>query len=82
MAIKCVLLDANNILITEVEEVMGETGEPDCKFINPYLFNSVDNMKPWLEASDQTEYMLRSENILTIADPTEEVIKRYKELTL
>ena len=82
MAIKCVLLDSNNILITEVEEVMGETGEPDCKFINPYLFNSVDNMKPWLEASDQTEYMLRSENILTIADPTEEVIKRYKELTL
>ena len=81
MAIKCVLLDANNILITEVEEVMGETGEPDCKFINPYLFNSVDNMKPWLEASDQTEYMLRSENILTIADPTEEVIEKYKELT-
>ena len=81
MAIKCVLLDATNILITEVEEVMGETGEPDCKFINPYLFNSVDNMKPWLEASDQTEYMLRSENILTIADPTEEVIEKYKELT-
>ena len=82
MAIKCVLLDANNILITEVEEVMGETGEPDCKFINPYLFNSLDNMKPWLEASDQTEYMLRSEDILTIADPSPEVIKKYKELTL
>ena len=82
MAIKCVLLDATNILITEVEEVMGETGEPDCKFINPYLFNSLDNMKPWLEASNQTEYMLRSEDILTIAEPTEEVIKRNKELTL
>ena len=37
MAIKCVLLDANNTLITEVEEIMAETGEPDCKFINPYL---------------------------------------------
>ena len=82
MAIKCVLLDATNILITEVEEVMGETGEPDCKFINPYLFNSLDNMKPWLEASNQTEYMLRSEDILTIADPSPEVIKKYKELTL
>ena len=82
MAIKCVLLDANNILITEVEEVMGETGEPDCKFINPYLFNSLDNMKPWLEASNQTEFMLRSEDILTIAEPTEEEIKKYKEHTL
>ena len=82
MAIKCVLLDANNTLITEVEEIMAEQGEPDCKFTNPYLFNSVDNMKPWLEASNQTEYMLRSEDILTIAQPTEEVIKKYKELTL
>ena len=81
MAIKCVLLDANNTLITEVEEIMGEPGEPDCKFINPYLFNSVDNMKPWLEASNQTEFMLRSDNILTIAEPTQEVIDRYTELT-
>ena len=81
MAIKCVLLDANNTLITEIEEIMAEPGEPDCKFINPYLFNSVDNMKPWLEASNQTEFMLRSEDILTIAEPTKEVIKKYKELT-
>ena len=38
-------------------------------------------MKPWLEASKQTEFMLRSEDILTIAEPTEEVIEKYKELT-
>ena len=81
MAIKCVLLDANNILITEVEEIMAEPGEPDCKFINPYLFNSIDDMTPWLEASNQKEYMLRSEDILTIAEPTQEVIDRYTELT-
>jgi len=82
MAIKCVLLDANNTLITEVEEIMTEPGEPDCKLINPYLFNSIDNMKPWIGATNQKEFMLRSEDILTIAQPTEEVIKKYKELTL
>jgi len=82
MAIKCVLLDASNTLITEVEEIMTEPGEPDCKLINPYLFNSIDNMKPWIGASNQKEFMLRSEDILTIAQPTEEVIKKYKELTL
>ena len=81
MAIKCVLLDANNTLITEVEEIMAEPGEPDCKFINPYRFIDIDNMSPWLTASDQKEYMLRSEDILTIAEPTEEVIEKYKELT-
>ena len=81
MAIKCVLVDIDNVLITEVVEVMAELGEPDCKFINPYRFYDIDNMSPWITASNQTEFMLRSEDILTIADPTPEVIKRYKELT-
>tara|TARA_B100001109_G_scaffold255191_1_gene257124 strand:- start:53 stop:301 length:249 start_codon:yes stop_codon:yes gene_type:complete len=81
MAIKCVLVDIDNVLITEVVEVMAEPGEPDCKFINPYRFYDVDNMTPWIKASNQTEFMLRSEDILTIADPTPEVIEKYKELT-
>ena len=81
MSIKCVLVDVDNVLITEMVEVMGELGEPDCKFINPYRFYDVDNMTPWLKASNQTEYMLRSSDILTIAEPTQEVIEKYKELT-
>ena len=81
MAIKCVLVDVDNVLITEVEEVMAELGEPNCKFINPYRFIDIDNMTPWLTASNQTEFMLISEDILTIAEPTEEVIEKYKELT-
>ena len=81
MAIKCVLVDVDNVLITEVVEVMAEEGEPDCKFINPYRFIDIDNMSPWIQASNQTEFMLRSEDILTIADPTDEVIARYTELT-
>ena len=71
----------DNVLITEVVEVMAEEGEPDCKFINPYRFIDIDNMTPWIQASNQKEYMLRSEDILTIADPTPEVIEKYTELT-
>ena len=82
MAIKCILVNVDNVLISEVEEVMAEEGEPDCKLINPYRFFDEENMKPWVQASNQTEYMLRSEDILTIADPSPEVIKKYKELTL
>ena len=81
MAIKCVLVDVDNVLITEVVEVMAELGEPDCKFINPYRFVDIDNMTPWIQASNQNEFMIRSEDILTIADPTEEIIDKYKELT-
>ena len=79
--VKCVLLDVDNVIITEIEEVMPEPGEPDCRLVNPYLFVSEDDMKPWVQASNQKEYMLRSEDILTIADPTQEVIDKYIELT-
>ena len=79
--IKCLLLDVDNVIISEVEEVGAEIGEPDCKLINPYLFESIDEMKPWPKATDQTELMIRSDSILTIADPSKEVIAKYLELT-
>ena len=80
--IKCVLLNAHCTLITEVVEVDAEIGDPNCKLIKPYVFNSIDDMVPWkADITNQTEFMIRSEDILTIADPTNEVIERYTELT-
>ena len=38
-------------------------------------------MEPWVKASNQTEYMIRSSDILTIADPSSEVIEAYLKLT-
>tara|TARA_Y100001938_G_scaffold137261_1_gene201196 strand:+ start:399 stop:653 length:255 start_codon:yes stop_codon:yes gene_type:complete len=79
--IKCLLLDVDNVIISEVEEVGADIGEPDCKLIKPYLFESIDEMKPWPKATNQTELMIRSDSILTMADPTQAVIDRYLELT-
>ena len=79
--IKCLLLDVDNVIISEIEEVGADVGEPDCKLINPFLFESIDNMKPWPKATDQKELLIRSDNILTMADPTKAVINRYLELT-
>jgi len=80
--IKCVLIDVDNVLISEVVELDAEIGDPNCKLINPYLFNSIDDMKPWKsDITNQTEFMIRSEDILTIADPTGAVADRYIELT-
>ena len=80
--IKCVLVDVDTVLISEVVEMDAELGDPNCKLINPYLFNSIDDMKPWkAEITNQTEFMIRSEDILTIADPTGPVMDRYTELT-
>ena len=81
--IKCVLIDVDNVVVAEVVEMDAEIGDPNCKLIKPYLFNSIDDMKPWkYEITNQTEFMIRSEDILTIADPSSAVIEKYQELTL
>jgi hypothetical protein len=79
--VKCVLINVDTVLIAEVVEVMAELGDPNCKLINPYRFYSEDDMKPWPEVTNQTEILMRSEDILTIADPTPEIVEKYLKLT-
>ena len=79
--IKCILVDVDHVLISQVEEVDAELGNPNCKLTNPVVFESLEKMKPLVEASKDTVFMIRSEDILTIADPTPEVIAKYKEIT-
>jgi len=79
--VKCILLNVDNVLITEIEEVQSELGEPDCKLINPYQFFGEDDMRPWPSMVDQNELMIHSNNILTIADPIPEIIEKYLKLT-
>ena len=79
--VKCLLLKVDTVLITEIIEVGSVLGEPDCKLINPYEFFDVDTMKPWPEITNQSELMIHSDSILTIVDPTPEIIEKYLELT-
>jgi hypothetical protein len=79
--VKCILIGVDVILITEIVELMADIGEPDCKLINPYRFYDLNKMEPWVQSSNQKEYMVRSSDILTIADPSPEVIEKYLELT-
>ena len=71
--IKCVLIDVDNVVVAEVVEMDAEIGDPNCKLIKPYLFNSIDDMKPWKsEITNQTEFMIRSEDLslIHISEPT------------
>jgi hypothetical protein len=84
--IKCLLVDIDNVLISEVEEVMADIGDADCKLINPYRLNvnfetDEQTMTPWPAGTVQNEIMLRSSDILTIAEPTKEIIEKYLKLT-
>ena len=80
-AIEMVTPGHNNYNFSHIGIIV-ELGDPNCKLVNPYLFISIDNMKPWKsDITNQTEFMIRSEDILTIADPTGTVVDRYIELT-
>ena len=84
--VKLVLFKVDTVLITEVVELDAELGDPNCKLIKPLEWKKNENddgysLVTWIGATNQTELMLRSEDILTIADPTPEVIEKYLELT-
>lgn len=80
--IKVILLTSNAVLISEIEEVGADIGEPDCKLINPYVINQSSlSMEPWLlNITTQSEFMISSDKILTISDPIEELTKKYNSL--
>ena len=80
-AVKCLLVDVDNVLISEVVEVDAELGDPNCRLVNPYRFLGEGKFEPWPKATNQRELMIRSEDILTIADPTPEVVEEYLKLT-
>ena len=78
--IKCVLFKNDTVLITQIEEVEAELGDPNCKLINPYQFFTEEDLKPWPEITNQSEIMVNSDSILTIVDPKPEVVRKYLEL--
>ena len=79
---KLILLTNNQILISKIEEVSSELGEPDCKLIEPFVFNEVDQtLSPWLvEVCSQNTFMIHSDKILTIADPKPTLLEKYQNL--
>lgn len=79
--IKCLLLKVDTVIVTEIEEIVADLGEPNCKLIKPYEVNSEHELVPWPEITDQTELMIHSDSILTIVDPREEIIEKYLKLT-
>ena len=79
--IKCILIDVDNVLISEIEEVDAALGDPNCKLTKPYRFYGDGKLEPWPKGTNDTELMLRAEDILTIVDPTPELIEQYLELT-
>ena len=80
--IKILLLKNKTVLITEIEEVGADVGEPDCKLINPVEILDTEPLqfKKWLhDYTTQTTTMIQSESILTIVDPHKIIEDDYKK---
>jgi hypothetical protein len=80
--LKLLVLTNNQILITQIEEVSTDLGEPDCKLIEPFILNQSDlSLSPWLvDYSTQNTFMIHSDKILTIADPNGKLKDKYESL--
>ena len=81
--VKIVHLTTNQILITELAEVAAVVpGEPDCKMINPFTIKEDQTLEPWLlNVTKDAIFMISSDKILTLADPTPTLLEKYIDLT-
>ncbi len=79
--LKLLVLMNNQILLTQIDEVSTELGEPDCKLVEPFVVTPTGELVPWLiEYTTQNSYMIHSDKILTICDPSDKLRKKYKSL--
>jgi hypothetical protein len=80
--IKVLALTNNLILISQIEEIGADIGEPDCKLINPYVIRTDETMEPFLNGyTHQNTFMIQSDKIITIADPKSSLLEKYENLT-
>jgi hypothetical protein len=81
--IKVILLTNNQILISQIEEISTELGEPDCRLIEPFLLNQSSlTLSPWLiDYTSDNKYMISSDKIMTLSDPNSELLEKYIKLT-
>ena len=80
--IKAIVLTNNQVLVSQIDEVGADIGEPDCKLTNPYMLKDDGTMEPWLiSVSRQDVFMISSDKILTLTEPMPTLVEKYEELT-
>ena len=86
MEIKVIALTTTQqILISQIEEVPAAVpGEPDCRMTNPFWVNPLEGtltLEPFLNGvTKEDEFMISSDKILTLADPTPTLLEKYEDL--
>ena len=67
------------ILISEIDEVIADIGQPDCKLINPCVIMD-GKLSKWIsDLTPNKEMFISSDKILTLVDPTSKLLFEYKK---
>lgn len=79
-----IMLMNNQLLISQVEQISSELGEPDCRLINPYIIDQTNmELTPWMDnyVPPGTSYFdIHSDKILTLFKPRATLLEKYEEL--
>ena len=82
MEVKIIVMTTNQIVISEIDEVPAAIpGEPDCKLTNPFIIKENETLEPYLLGITKDDiFMISSDKILTLADPTPTLLEKYQDL--
>ena len=68
------------ILIAEIDEVLADIGQPDCKLINPCVIIDGKVSKWMSDLTPNKEMFMSSDKILTLVDPTKKLLDEYSKI--
>ena len=81
------LLTNNQVLVSQIEEVTSELGEPDCKLVKPFVVKEgpIEGLQKVLEPfmmgyTKQDTFMISSDKIITLTEPTPTLLEKYEDL--
>ena len=78
--IQVLCLENQMILIAEIDEVLADIGQPDCKLINPCVIIDGKLSKWMSDLTPNTEMFMSSDKILTLVDPTKKLLAEYTKI--
>ena len=79
--IKLIVLTNQQKLVSQIEEVGADVGQPDCKLTEPFIVGDNNTLSPWLvDITSENVFMLSSDKILTLVDPKPTLLEKYQDL--
>ena len=79
--IKILLLLNNEHIVSEIEEVSAEYGDPNCKLTKPYKIEGGALHKWMQDYTEQNEVMINSDKIITLVTPSPMIFEQYSKAT-